>query len=888
MDQQPSGARPAVGELLRRYRETAGLSQEALAERAGLSSRGLLYLERGLRRPYPATLRRLADALSLTTQEREMLMRADRPGGAATPPAAEDTTEPPADRPAEQAAPADQAAIRSVGPMHNLPAALSSFIGREQAQAKVQGLLASHRLVTLVGAGGVGKTRLALAVGEGSLVAYPDGVWLVELAALTDSGLVSGTVAQVLGLHEEPGRPVIETLSDYCNGKRLLLVLDNCEHLLAACTALAGTLLRAASELSILATSREALGVAGERRYRVPSLSVPDPQRLPAPELAGSYEAVRLFVARAQERRNTFALTASNSRAVAEICARLDGIPLAIELAAARVGGMSVEMIAAHLDDRFRLLSTGSGDLPTRQRTLRATLDWSWDLLGSRERTLLSRFSVFAGGWTLEAAAVCAGEGMDYWAVVDGIDGLVNRSLVHWDESPEGAVRYRLLESARQHAAEQLVAAGEEAATRDGHLAYFLALADLADPELRGAEQGVWLDRLELEHDNLRAALGWARDREATELELRLAGALWRFWSMRDYFGEGRRRLEGALAAGGPVAPGTRAKALNAAGDLAAEQGDLGREVVLQEEALAIWRDLGDRPGIAVSLNRLAWAASLQGDFGRAVALREECLALQRALEDSSDIADSLSHLGWVTALRGDFERAVALDEEAMAIWRGLGNRTGIAYALNGLGRAAGWQGDFARATALDEEAMAICRELGDRTGIAGTLTHLGWVAGRQGDLTHAAALLEESLILQRELGDRRGIARSLSHLGPVVGRQGGHGRAPALLTESLRICRDIGARDLAAEGLEGMAYVVLARGQPGRAALLGGSAESLRTALGMPLPPALRADRAQLMQTIRAAVGEATFAAAWAEGQAMTLDEAIAPALKADPAGGL
>jgi len=510
MQKQPAGAHQAVGDLIRRYREIAGLSQEALAERAGLSPRGLLYLERGLRRPYPATLRQLADALSLSAAEREALMLANQHGGAA-PPATEDAAEPAAV--GQAAAPA---ATPATGPLHNLPASLSSFVGREHDQARVHDLLTSHRLVTLVGTGGVGKTRLALAVAQGIVGNHPDGVWLVELAPLADPGLAPGVVAQVLGLYEAPGRSILETLCDYCSGRRMVLVLDNCEHLLAVCAQLSGALLRAAPELRILATSREPLRVTGEQCYRVPSLSAPDPRRLPAGELIGAYEAVRLFVQRAQEQRPDFALDERNTRAVAEVCARLDGIPLAIELAAARTGGLGVEAIAARLDDRFRLLTGGARGALPRQRTLQATLDWSYDLLGGSEQSMLHRLAVFAGGWTLGAAeAVCAGEGIEEREVLDLLGGLVGKSLVQVQEAG-GEARYGLLETVRQYAGERLAAGGADL-PRDRHLRWCLALAEEAEPELKGREQERWLARLEAEHDNLRAALGgagrgrWAR-----------------------------------------------------------------------------------------------------------------------------------------------------------------------------------------------------------------------------------------------------------------------------------------------------------------------------------------------------------------------------------------
>jgi tetratricopeptide (TPR) repeat protein len=606
--------------------------------------------------------------------------------------------------------------------------------------------------------------------------------------------------------------------------------------------------------------------------------------------LAGAYEAVRLFEQRAQGHRPDFALTAQNARAVAEVCARLDGIPLAIELAAARAESLSVEAIAARLDDCFRLLTEGARDSLPRQRTLRAALDWSYDLLQEGERTLLGRLSVFAAGCTLEAAeAVCAGESMSgalrLPEVLDLLGRLVGKSLVQAQEAG-GEVRYGLLETVRQYGAERLAAAGEVDATRDRHLAYFLALAEGAEPELKGPERERRLARMEAEHDNLRAALAWAGEQGAAELGLRLAGSMWRFWSVRGYFSEGRGWLERALAAG-PGSPAARARALNAAGDLAAELGDFGREVVLQEEALALWRALGDRRGIAATLNRIAWVASLQGDFSRAWTVQEECLVLQRELGDRWDIAYSLNHLGWVAAMQGHYGRALALAEEAMAHWRALGDNWGVARSLNHLGWMLSRQGDLDRAAALLEQGLVCCRELSDRAGIAASLGRLGWVVGHQGDLSRAAALLEECLALQRALEDRRGIARSLSHLGWVLSRQGDRDRAAALLAESLRLSLHLGARDLLAEGLESLAYVAVARGQPLRAARLGGAAEALREALGTPLLLALRAGHERAVQAMRAALGEQAFAGAWAEGRAQPLEELIPPALDGHTDGG-
>jgi tetratricopeptide (TPR) repeat protein len=575
-----------------------------------------------------------------------------------------------------------------------------------------------------------------------------------------------------------------------------------------------------------------------------------------------------------------FALTVQNARAVAQVCVRLDGIPLAIELAAARVGSLVVEAIAARLDDRFRLLTGGARDTLPRQRTLRATLDWSYDLLSEAEQLLLVRLSVFAGGWRLVAAeAVCAGAGVEAWEVLDLLDGLVNKSLVQVTEAG-GEVRCGLLETVRQYGQARLAASGEEQDLYRRHAAYFLALAEAAEPQLVGPEQGTWLARLEAEHDNLRAALSWAGERSASDLGLRLVGALLRFWETRGFISEGRRWLEGALAGGGG-SPAARVRALNGAGAMAYHQSEYSRAAALHEEALALRRALGDRLGIADSLNNLGRAAYSQGEYGRAVALYEEALALRRELDDRLGIAGSLSNLGYLVGKQGEYARSAALLEEALALYRELGDQRAVARSLQYLGRAAYRLGEYGRAEALYEQSLALRRDLGDRVGIAYSLHNLGLVAYQQSEYERAAALLTEALALDRELGVKRGIAEAHHDLGLVMQRRGEYRRAAALVAESLRLSRDLGARDQVAHGLETAAWVAAAQGQAHLATCLGGHADALREALGVPVLLEHRASHDQAVRTMRAMLGEAAFVAAWAEGRALPLEEAIALALE-------
>lgn len=639
--------------------------------------------------------------------------------------------------------PAEFPPLRSLEALsHNLPVQLTSFIGREREMAEVKRQLSAARLVTLTGAGGCGKTRLALQVAADLAEEYPDGVWLVELAPLREPGLVPQAVASALGVREEPGRGLTETLADRLGPRELLLLLDNCEHLVGACAELADALLRACAKLKILDTSREPLGVAGEVTWRVPSLSLPDPGHLPPLEALTQYEGVRLFVDRATLGKPDFKVTGGNALQVARISHRLDGIPLAIELAAARVKVLTVEQIDERLDDRFRLLTGGVRTALPRHQTLRAAVDWSYDLLSLQERLLFGRLSVFAGGFTLEAAErVCSGDGLDESEVLGLLSGLVDRSLAVAEER-SGKARYSLLNTMRQYAREKLEESGQEALPRTRHLDWCVSLAERAEPELTGPDQAEWLDRLEAEHDNLRAALTWSVNRRAgVEAGLRLGGALWRFWWQRGYQSEGRGWLEQALSAPADGPPAARAKALRAAGVMAGDHADYAASRAFLEESLAIAREFRDAEGVALALGNLGVVARRQGDFAAARPLHEESLALHRQVGEKRGISLSLGNLGVVAMYQGDHEAARAHLEEGLTIDRELGDTFGIAGGLYRLGDLARTQGDYRRATALHHEALALFRELGNKEGVPSSLERLAGVAVAQDDCDRAARL---------------------------------------------------------------------------------------------------------------------------------------------------
>jgi predicted ATPase/class 3 adenylate cyclase len=819
--------------------------------------------------------------------------------------------------------PADFPALRSLDALpNNLPQQVTSFIGRERELAQVQALLTKSRLLTLTGSGGCGKTRLALQVAAEVLEDYPDGVWLVELASLAEASLVPPSAAGVLGVKEEPGRPLLQTLVEALKAKRLLLLLDNCEHLLAACAQLADALLRQCPRVLILVTSREGLGIAGETTYGVPSLSLPDPSLPPSPESLAQCEAVRLFSERAGQVQTSFAVTNENARAVASVCHRLDGIPLAIELAAARVKALPVEKLNERLDDRFRLLTGGSRTALPRQQTLRALIDWSYDLLSELERVLLRRLSVFAGGWTLEAAeAACTREGVEEWEVLDLLTSLVEKSLVLYEERG-GEGRYRLLETVRQYARDRLLESGDVATVRARHRDWFLRLAERSEPGLAGADVGKWLNRLEMEHDNLRMTLDWSIESGDGEAGLRAGAALQEFWWVRGYHSEARERLTRLMGQTTVEAfPTAYAKVLNAAGRLAWAQRDLETARALHEQALAIAGGLGDQTGRAASLHGLGNVAHHQGDLRRAQALHEESLAVRRGLCDKGGMALSLHALGWVASGRGDFETARALHQESLTIWRELSDRGHVISALDSLGCVVRDQGDLDTASLLFQEALALAQELGDREHIAWAITHLGWVAQNRGDNAAARALYEQSIAIWRELGytpglmetlrsfgrvarrqgesataqalfaealaisqrldDKEGIAWSFFSLGEVARDQADWERAAALFGQSLRVFSELPNRLGRAHCLAGLAAAAAVQARPDRAARLFGAAEALWEAVSSPRAPLDDATEGRQAAIVREALGEEACAAAWQAGRAMPMEQAVAYALE-------
>jgi predicted ATPase len=723
----------------------------------------------------------------------------------------------------------------------NLPVQRTGLVGRDKDVAAAKELLLREdvRLVTVTGPGGIGKSRLAVQVANDLVEHFPGGTHFVPLSSLSDPALISSAIVQAMGIHAG-GRSPLQILNENLkdpSGAPILLVLDNFEHLIQAAPMVAG-LLAIGPNLKIMVTSRAPLHVYGEHEFPVPPLAMPDAQAMASVEVLSQFPAVALFVQRAIAVKPDFELTRENASAVAEICARLDGLPLAIELAAARVKVLSPSSMRIRLTSRLQLLTGGARDMPERQQTLRAAIDWSYDLLTPAEQKLFRRLSVFVGGCTLEGAeAVCDARGDLDLDLLDGMASMVDKSLAQQVEPGRGESRFVMLETIREYALEKLEASGEEGLTKRAHAAYFLVLAEEQAADQSAAEGPGWMERLDLEHDNFRAALEWLTETGDADWGLRLGTALFRFWEMREYLTEARGRLGDLLKLPGAAAPTkARARALFCAGVLGVEQGDYASADTLLRESLEISRQLGDKQGAAVSLNALAVNARDRGDVPVARPLFEESLALWRESGDPRAVARSLSNLASIVKLEGDNARASSLYGECMSIFEGLGDRMGVAWSLNHQGDVARDQGDSGVARTLYEQALAIFRELGDRWGIAGTLGDLGNLAREQGDYPAACFLYRESIKIFQELDHKRGIARLLECFAGVAADQ------------------------LEAE----------------RSLRLAGTAAALRQNIGAPLTPVEQAKLEASLNQARQALTNTVGVSAWLEGWNLPVEKVI------------
>jgi predicted ATPase/DNA-binding SARP family transcriptional activator len=740
-------------------------------------------------------------------------------------------------------------------PPNNLPAQTTAFVGRVAELAAVRKKLSQPdvRLLTLTGPGGSGKTRLGLQVAGDILDDFPDGVFFVALAPIRDPALVGTTIAETLGVRETGDTSTLEHLKEYLKEKRLLLLLDNFEHLLSAALVITD-LLTAAARLKILVTSRALLRLQGEWDYPVPPLSVPDLDNLPSTEHLMEYEAVQLFTERARAVKTDFAITSENAPAVAEVCARVEGLPLAIELAAARIRVLPPHKILSALSDRLGFLTGGARDWPARQRTLRATIDWSYDLLNAEEQTLLEHLAVFSGGCSLEAAQAVGGVSSDL-DILRGLESLVDKNLLKGSEVG-GEARFGMLDTIREYALERLRATKEEDTIHRRHARSFMELAEEAELHIYGTEQVVWLNRLEIEHDNLRGALDWSID-HAGDVALRLAGALGRFWHFRGHHGEGQDWLAKALASekvGGANMRALRAKALDRAGYLAFFVGELDPARAWSEESANIWRALGDPKGLAHAL----------------------CI------------------LGAVVNAQGNAARARGLLEESIALFRGIGDRSGLVRALFWHGHVTFRMRDFVSARASAQEAIKLGWEVGNISNVAGSTDTLGLIAFHEGDFPAAQSFLEEGLRLMRQVEDKPGIAIMLDLLGGIAYTQGHYEEAKARVEESQLLWQDLGSKPDVAWGryflgwcLAGLAELAGAAGKPERAARLFGATHTLLQSLDTQLeatdqgryeriPTTTQADFERHVAALHAKLGDQTFETAWAEGQAMTLDQTV------------
>jgi predicted ATPase/transcriptional regulator with XRE-family HTH domain len=845
------------GQWLKERRNALGMTQKGLASCAQCSPKTVEKIEAGERRPSGQIAELLLTCLRVPPESREALMSLAR-GVPFT--AASVMVSPPA-------APATV----------NLPAPLTSFIGRAESIEAVRSLLhrPEVRLVTLTGPPGIGKTRLSLQVGRSLGQEYRDGAFFVPLAVISDPALVASAIARRFGLRESGSGSLSDVLVAYLKTKELLLILDNFEQIVRGAP-LITEILSTAPGIKALVTSREALHLYGEHNYVVPPMSVPSAEKSPPGEIEAS-EAVRLFVERASAVAHGARFDNKSLPVVAAICARLQGVPLAIELAAARAAQMPVTEILAVLGQKLDVLASGPQDLPARQRTLRGAIDWSYTLLDSEEQRLFRALSAFVGGFTLEGAQAVAGPDQN---LEDGVNSLAGKSLLGvrepGDRLPASGdeARYSMLEMVREYAWEKLEESGEAEGVLGRYSGFLLGLAEKAEPMLAGPEQAMWLARLSAEHDNMRAALGWLMGRDP-EMALRLCRSLANFWYRRGHLSEGRTYLRAALAAADRAPISLRGQALNGAGTLAYAQGDFDEARALYGASLRAHEESGDKKAIAKALNNLGLIASNQGDYDEAHRLYTQSLGISKELEDRSGIALTLNNMMAVALARGDYEAAWVMAEESVKLRRESGDRAGVASSLGNLALVAQALGEIEQAAELQRESLEIRRELGDRHGIAICLLNLGEIARSQGDHNTAERLGTECLAICRELGDKPGIYNALVSLGFVAQERGEINLADSYFGQGLRIAREAGDRRGIGIALVGKALVAGGQAQTQRAARLLGAVDALLEELGSRLYPHEYRDYKRALETIQPAVSPLEWQAAWDEGRLLPLEQA-------------
>jgi predicted ATPase len=745
---------------------------------------------------------------------------------------------------------ADTPARESESRPNNLPAQRTAFIGREREAADLRQLLgrADVHLVTLTGPGGIGKTRLALQVAGEMADQFPGGVCFVGLSMIGELGLIASAIALAVGVHETGNTSPQESLIEYMAGlsQPMLLLLDNFEHLLAAASVVA-QMLTAGPKLKVVVTSQAPLHIYGEHEFPVPPLALPDPKSIPPLEVLSRLPAIALFVERARAVKHQFALTKESAPAVAAICARLDGLPLAIELAAARIKLLSPSAMLARLESRLNLLTGGACDLPTRQQTLRNTVDWSYGLLNGAEQTLFRRLSVFNGGCTLEAVeAVCDTKGDLGLDLLEGVASLVDKSLAQQVEQVDKEARFVMLSTIREYALERLAESNDESATRRAHAAYYLVLAEEGAEDI--AAQPEWLDRFEFEHENFRLAIDYLVKTGDAEWGFRMGAALFRFWETREHLTEGRNAIARLLALEGAASrPKLRARLLFSGAVLAAAQGDYNSARPLFEESLETCVKLNDNRGVAVALNALAVNARDRREFAGASSLFERCVAIWKDLGDPANIARALSNLASVMKLQGEYERAFSLYDECLTMFRQIGDSAGVAWTLNYLGDVAREKADLVAARSFCEQSLLEFRQLRDSWGIASTLADLASLSCDQGNNAEARRLYGESIKVFQELGHKRGIARAL----------------------------------------ECLAVSAAAQSNAEQSLHLAGAAAALRQRLGVPLTPAEQPRLERALEFARRTLGNAAGLTAWMEGWAMPVEQAIEEALNGDAESG-